>query len=70
MSSLNEQQKQLIFDYCIGIADEKSKDQAESIITESKEAALLHNNISNSLRPLESLDEEKCPKDLVQSMRC
>ena len=66
MTSLTEQQKQLLFDYCIGLTSEKESIEAEQLISSSAEAAELYAKLQVSLAPLQSLESEPCPDDLAE----
>jgi hypothetical protein len=65
MTSLNNQQKQLLFDYCIGLTSEKEAAEAKELIASSKEAAQIHSKLKAALAPLETLEPESCPDELV-----
>ena len=39
MSPVNSEQKQLLFDFCLGLTSEKQTAEAEALISSSKEAA-------------------------------
>lgn len=66
MKSLSNQQKQLLFDYCIGLASQKESREAEALISCYQEAAELHYKLKSSIIPLESFKSEPCPDDLVE----
>ncbi len=66
MTSLNNQQKQLLFDYCIGLTSEKQTVEAEALISSNKEAAEIHSTLKAALAPLESVEFEPCPDDLAE----
>ena len=65
MTPLNNRQKQLLFDYCIGVASEKEAAQAQELISSNEEAAEIHSTFKTVLEPLQSLKSESCPDDLV-----
>ena len=67
MISLNNQQKELLFDYCIGLTSEEQAAQARQLISSNKEAAELHSKLKASLSPLDCLEFESCPDDLAES---
>jgi hypothetical protein len=66
MSPLNNQQKQLLFDYCIGLTSKEQNDQAQALISSSNDAAEIHTRLKSALSPLDSLKPETCPDDLVE----
>jgi len=66
MSSLNNEQKQLLFDYCIGLTSREEAAEAEALISSSEEAAELHSKLKASLSPLDSLTPEPCPDELAE----
>jgi prepilin-type processing-associated H-X9-DG protein len=66
MSPLNNEQKQLLFDYCIGLTSQKETAEAEALISSNKEAAKIHSKLKAALTPLDSLEPEPCPDELVE----
>jgi len=66
MSPLNNEQKQLLFDYCIGLTSQKETAEAEALISSNKEAAEIHSKLKAALTPLDSLEPEPCPDELVE----
>lgn len=67
MTSLSNEQKQLLFDYCMGLTTGEEAAEVESLISSNKEAAHLHCKLVSALAPLESLEFEPCPDSLVES---
>ena len=67
MSSLNYDQKELIFDYSLGLLNEKQTAEAEALIDSEPEAAALSVYLSGSLLPLEAVPASTCPDELVDS---
>ena len=67
MISLSNQQKELLFDYCIGLASEEEVSQAKILISSSKEAAETYAKLQAVFAPLDTLEMESCPADLVES---
>ena len=65
MTPLNEQQKQLIFDYCIGLASEEEATEAQRLISASEEAAKIYSSLKAAISPLDSFEQEVCPEDLA-----
>jgi len=66
MSPLNNEQKQLLFDYCIGLTSQKETAEAKALISSHKEAAEIHSKLKAALTPLDSLEPEPCPDELVE----
>jgi hypothetical protein len=66
MSSLNNEQKQLVFDYCLGLTSEKESAEAEALISSSEEAAQLHSKLLSAIAPLGMLEPQNCPDDLAE----
>lgn len=66
MCSLNNDQKQLLFDHTLGLADKYDADQVEELIASNYEAAEIHSNLKAVLSPLDTLQPEPCPDDLFQ----
>jgi len=66
MTLLNNQQKQLLFDYCIGLTSEKDTAEAQALISSNEEAAEIHSKLKAALAPLDSLEAESCPDDLAE----
>ncbi len=66
MTVLNNQQKQLLFDYCVGLTSEKATAEAEQLIASNEQAAEIHSKLKTALSPLNSLESESCPDDLAE----
>lgn len=67
MSPLNNEQKELIFDYCIGLTSEKETDKAEALIKSHQEAAEIHEKLKAAIEPLSCLETETCPDELLEN---
>jgi len=67
MSPLKNEQKQLLFDYCIGLTSQKETAGTEALISSNKEAAEIHSKLKAAIAPLDSLEPESCPDDLVEN---
>jgi hypothetical protein len=65
MNPLNDGQKELIFNYCMGLTSEKEAAEAKSLILSNKEASEIHANLKSALAPLDSIQPEPCPDDLA-----
>ena len=66
MSPLKNDQKQLLFDHCIGLTSQEQSRKAKALISENKEAAVLYSKLKAIFKPLESVELESCPDDLVE----
>jgi len=64
MCPIDREQKELIFDYCMGVSCPSDAVRAEALIVESAPAAELHASIQASIAPLSYLPPEYCPDDL------
>jgi len=67
MRSLSNQQKQLLFDYCIGLTSKEETAEAEALISCDEEKAKFHLKLKSAFAPLESLKPEPCPDALVEA---
>ena len=65
MDPLSNEQKELLFDYCIGLTSQNESDEAEALISSNQEAAEIHFKLKAALEPLGSLEPESCPDELV-----
>jgi hypothetical protein len=66
MKSLNSQQKQLLFDYCIGLTSPEEAAEAESLVSSNEEAVEIYAKLKSALSPLESIEIQPCPDDLTE----
>ena len=66
MGSLSNEQKQLLFDYTLGLTSERQIAEAESLISSNAAATEIYSRMKASLSPLESLAAEACPDELAQ----
>lgn len=66
MSPLKDRQKQLLFDYCIGLTSEEQTAEAEDLIALNDEAAGIYLKLKDALAPLDSIQPEPCPDDLTE----
>jgi hypothetical protein len=65
MSSLSNEQKRLLFDYCLGLTLPEETAEAKALISSDKDATQLHSKLKASLSPLDSLQPEPCPDELA-----
>lgn len=66
MKPLNDKQKQLLFDYCIGLTSEEETRRAEQLIGSSKQAAEICSQLKAVFSPLDSLQIQACPDELAE----
>jgi prepilin-type processing-associated H-X9-DG protein len=66
MRSLLNEQKQLLFDYCLGLTSDTENIKAEELIALSQEAAEIHKKLKVALAPLECMQPELCPDNLTE----
>ena len=66
MTPLTDEQKQLVFDYSFELTSEHQTAEAERLLATNREAAELHLSLKTALSPLESLEPELCPDELVE----
>ncbi|MFQ6035171.1 MAG: hypothetical protein ACE5NM_04905 [Sedimentisphaerales bacterium] len=67
MRSLSNQQKHLLFDYCVGLTSPEQAAEAEELIASSEEAAEFHSKLKSAFAPLECLEPEPCPDALAET---
>jgi len=66
MTRLSSEQKELLFDQCMGLASPEQTVEAQALISSNEEAAKLHSNLQAILAPLDSVEPKACPDDLVE----
>jgi len=66
MTPLSSEQKELLFDHCMGLASPEQIVEAQALISSNEEAAKLHSNLQAILAPLDSIEPEVCPDDLIE----
>ncbi len=66
MSPLSNEQKELLFDYCMGLASETEAAEAKQLISSNAEAEQIYSRLKAALVPLESLEPQICPDELVE----
>jgi hypothetical protein len=66
MNPLNGDQKQLIFDYCLGLTSPEQTVEAKTLISSNEQAAITYTKIKAALEPLNSIEPESCPDSLVE----
>lgn len=68
MTRLTDQQKQLLFDYSLGLASDREAAQVEKLLSWNQEAVELYRTFQVALAPLDSLEVESCPDDLAERL--
>lgn len=63
---LSDQDKHLLLDYCLGIAPQDQVVYIEGLISTNPQAKKVHASFKNALLPLEAIQAESCPDDLVE----
>jgi hypothetical protein len=66
MIPLTREQKELIFDYCMGLASKEQIAEAETLIGSNQEAQKIHSKLKATLAPLDNIEPEFCPDALVE----
>ncbi|MBL7187541.1 MAG: hypothetical protein ISS70_14555 [Phycisphaerae bacterium] len=66
MITLNSREKQLLFDYCIGLTSQEQSVEAKALMSSNQAAAEIHSKLKAALAPLDSLEPEPCPDDLAE----
>jgi prepilin-type processing-associated H-X9-DG protein len=67
MTPLSSQQKQLLFDYALGLTSQAETHEAEELVASDEEAARTHQAFKNAISPLENYEIEPCPDQLVDA---
>jgi len=65
MIPLKSDQKQLIFDYCLGLTSPDQTTEVEALISSNEQAAEIHTKIKATIEPLNSIEPESCPESLA-----
>ena len=66
MSPLNNEQKQLLFSYCMGLTSKEQSIEAKNLISSNEEASQIYSKIKKSLSPLDYVESEPCPDALLE----
>lgn len=66
MKDLSREEKELIFDYSIGVASEEQIQQAEQLMASNSAASDFHSRLKQTLQPLGGLKVPSCPDELVE----
>ncbi len=68
MTSLSDQQKQLLFDYSLGLVSEREAVEAEKLLSWNEEAIELHRTFQQTLAPLDTMEWDPCPDELTERL--
>jgi prepilin-type processing-associated H-X9-DG protein len=66
MTPLNDTQKHLLFDYCLGLTTETENAQAQELVFSNDQAARFVSSLKAVLSPLDSIADEQCPQELAE----
>jgi anti-sigma-K factor RskA len=65
MSLLSRNEKELVFDYCLGLADAEQVVFVRKLLAHNEQAADLRARLQAVLGPLRSVHPKRCPAELV-----
>ncbi len=68
MTPLSDQQKQLLFDYSLGLTSSRQTADAQKLLSQNQEAVDLYGTFQNTLSPLESMELDPCPEELTERL--
>ena len=68
MTSLSDHQKQLLFDYSLGLASDREAAEAEKLLSRNEEAVDLHRTLQQTLAPLDTMEWDPCPDELTERL--
>jgi len=68
MTPLSDQQRQLLFDYSLGLASDREEAEAEDLLSWNQEAVELHRTLQQALAPLDTVEFEPCPDELTERL--
>jgi len=66
MIPLNRGQRELLFDYCMGLTSQEQTAEAEALISSNEEANEINSKFKTILAPLNSIEPEPCPDALAE----
>lgn len=66
MSSVGNDQKQLLFDYSFGLTSDSESAHAQALISSNEEAAQIYSHLQALLAPLDTWQPEPCPDQLAE----
>jgi prepilin-type processing-associated H-X9-DG protein len=65
MTSLTNEQRQLLFDYTLGSTSAQETAEAKALISSNAEAAELHSKLKAIFAPLDTIEFDACPDELA-----
>jgi hypothetical protein len=68
MTPLSDQQKQLLFDYSLGLASDREAAATEKLLSSNEEAIELHRTFQQTLAPLDTVECDPCPDELTERL--
>jgi hypothetical protein len=68
MTPLSDQQKQLLFDYSVGLTSDHEAAEAERLLSWNEEAIELHRTLQSTLAPLDRVELDPCPDYLTERL--
>ena len=66
MIPLTREQKEVLFDYCMGLASQEQAADVEALIASSQEAQKIHSKLKATFAPLDNVEPGFCPDVLVE----
>ena len=67
MCSLNRNQEQLLFIYCLGLTTDPETMQAKTLVSQNTDAAVICSDLKRALAPFKTLKSNPCPDTLAES---
>lgn len=68
MTPLSDQQKQLLFDYSMGLTSTRECADARKLLAQNEEAVKVYQTFQTILAPLETVEPEPCPEELTERL--
>ncbi|OHB66603.1 MAG: hypothetical protein A2Y77_13220 [Planctomycetes bacterium RBG_13_62_9] len=66
--TLSDQQKQLLFDFSLGLASDREIAEAEALLSWNEEAIELHQTFQVAIAPLDTVEMDPCPDELTEEL--
>jgi prepilin-type processing-associated H-X9-DG protein len=66
MTSLTNEQRQLLFNYTFGLTSGQETAEAEALISSNAEATELHSKLKTIFAPLDTIEFDTCPDELAE----
>ena len=66
MSSISDDQKQLLFDYAFGLTSDSESAEAQDLVSWNEEAERIYGRLRSVLAPLDTFEVEQCPDELAE----